>query len=158
MFGAKERKIKMKNVKKIISLLTVLCILLTVSVFAGCADNSTSSTDSTAPAVSSDTAAVSSEDAKITITVTVINGESKKDFTIKTSADNLADALLEEGLADGTTDTYGLFITTVDGYTADYDKNGEWWGIKDGEGNDLMTGASSTEIKDGDSFQLVLSK
>lgn len=90
----------------------------------------------------------------ITITVEVINkaGESKE-HEIKTTGTTLADALLEAGLVEGTTDEYGLYITTVDGELADYSADQSYWAIsKDGEY--LMTGASSTNIADGEHYEL----
>ena len=91
---------------------------------------------------------------EITITVEVINkaGESKE-HEIKTTGTTLADALLEAGLVEGTTDEYGLYITTVDGELADYSADQSYWAIsKDGEY--LMTGASSTNIADGEHYEL----
>ena len=89
-----------------------------------------------------------------TITVEVIdnNGESV-DHVITTEAENLADALLAEGIVEGDDGEYGLYITTVDGLVADYSVDGSFWSIsKDGEM--LMTGASSTEIADGEHYEL----
>ena len=91
---------------------------------------------------------------EITITVEDINkdGESKE-HEIKTTGTTLADALLEAGLVEGTTDEYGLYITTVDGELADYSADQSYWAIsKDGEY--LMTGASSTNIADGEHYEL----
>jgi metal-dependent hydrolase (beta-lactamase superfamily II) len=91
---------------------------------------------------------------EITITVEVINkaGESTE-HEIKTTKTTLADALLEAGIVEGTTDEYGLYITTVDGELADYSADQSYWAIsKDGEY--LMTGASSTNIADGEHYEL----
>ncbi len=91
---------------------------------------------------------------EITITVEVINkaGESTA-HEIKTTKTTLADALLEAGIVEGTTDEYGLYITTVDGELADYSVDQSYWAIsKDGEY--LMTGASSTNIADGEHYEL----
>ena len=54
--------------------------------------------------------------AEITITVEVVHksGESAE-HTLTTTKTTLADALLEASLASGNEDTYGLYITTVDG-------------------------------------------
>ena len=92
--------------------------------------------------------------AEITITVEVIHksGESAE-FPLTTTKTTLADALVEANLASGTEDTYGLYITTVDGETADYSLDQSYWSLsKDGEA--LMTGASDTKIADGDHYEL----
>lgn len=77
-------------------------------------------------------------------------------FTLKTDKENLADALLEHNLIAGEDSTYGLYIKTVNGILADYDKTQRYWGCyKNGE---ATLGASSTEIKDGEHYELVYSK
>lgn len=91
---------------------------------------------------------------EITIVVEVINkaGESKE-HEIKTTGKTLADALLEAELVEGTNDEYGLYITTVDGEVADYSADQAYWALsKDGEY--LMTGASSTDIADGEHYEI----
>lgn len=91
---------------------------------------------------------------EITITVEVVNkaGETKE-HEITTEKTNLADALVEAGLVEGTTDQYGLYITTVDGEVADYDADQAYWALsKDGEY--LMTGASQTDIADGEHYEI----
>lgn len=92
-----------------------------------------------------------------TITVTVIQeGVEDKVFTIHTDAEFLRGALEQEKLIEGTESQYGLFVTTVDGVTADESLR-QWWCLNDGEGNMLDTGVDSTPIADGDAFQFVLS-
>ena len=62
--------------------------------------------------------------------------------------------LTEEGLVSGEEGAYGMFITTVDGETAD-DTNQEWWCItKDKE--KLNTSADQTPIADGEKYELTL--
>lgn len=92
-----------------------------------------------------------------TITVTVIQeGMEDKVFTIHTDAEFLRGALEQEKLIEGTESQYGLYVTTVDGVTADESLR-QWWCLNDGEGNMLDTGVDSTPIADGDAFQFVLS-
>lgn len=91
-----------------------------------------------------------------TITVTVIQeGVEDKVFTIHTDAEFLRGALEQEKLIEGTESQYGLFVTTVDGVTADESLR-QWWCLNDGEGNMLDTGVDSAPIADGDSFQIIL--
>jgi len=91
-----------------------------------------------------------------TVTVSVVaEGRETKTYTIDTDAAYLLDALNEIDLVSGTEGAYGYYITTVDGTTADEQKQ-EWWMItKDGEMT--TTGVSETPIEDGDSFELTLS-
>ena len=61
----------------------------------------------------------------------------------------------EEKLVEGTEGEMGLYITTVDGEQAD-DKNQEWWKIMQ-NGEMTQTGADTTKMSDGDTFELVYS-
>ena len=77
-------------------------------------------------------------------------------FTYQTDAEYLADVLLENELADGEMGSYGLFITTVDGETADESKQ-QWWCITKG-GDRVNSGADALPIADGDQFKLTLTE
>ena len=99
---------------------------------------------------------VSSNKGDKTITVTVMQeGVENKVFTIHTDAEFLRGALEQEKLIEGTESQYGLFVTTVDGVTADESLR-QWWNFKDGNGDDLTVGVDSAPIADGDSFQIIL--
>lgn len=90
-----------------------------------------------------------------TITVTVVHSDtSEKVFEIKTDAADLGKALTDEGLVSGEKGEYGLYITTVDNETAD-ESSQQWWCITKG-GEQLMTGADSTPLSDGDKYELTL--
>ena len=90
-----------------------------------------------------------------TITVEVVHKDgSSKDFTYHTDAEYLGEVLLAEGLVEGDEGEYGLMITTVDGETAD-DSNQEWWCLTKG-GEMWNYGADSTELSDGDTYELTL--
>lgn len=93
----------------------------------------------------------------ITVKVKVMAGEKAVTITIHTSNEHLGGALLENDLAAGDESEYGLFIKSVNGISADYDKDRSWWAIsKDGEM--LTTGADSTVIADGENYELVYTK
>lgn len=91
---------------------------------------------------------------EITITVAVTNKAGETTETeIKTTATNLADALVGAGMVDGYVDTYGYTITAVNGEVADFNVDSAYWSLtKDGEY--LMSGASSTTIADGEHYEL----
>lgn len=89
------------------------------------------------------------------ITVDVIHKDgSLKTFTYDTDREYLGEVLTDENLVTGESGAYGMFITSVDGETAD-DASQEWWCItKDGES--LYTGADQTPVSDGDKYELTL--
>ncbi|MEY8387907.1 DUF4430 domain-containing protein [Oscillospiraceae bacterium 38-13] len=84
----------------------------------------------------------------------VFEDESSKDFQIFTDAEFLGGALTEAGLIEGEEGPYGLFITVVDGVTADSGLQ-QWWCITKG-GERVNTAAGSTPIADGDHFEITL--
>lgn len=96
--------------------------------------------------------ATSAADKTITATV-VANGEEEA-FTIHTDKEYLRGALESIDLIAGEESEYGLFVTTVNGITAD-DANQEWWCFTKG-GESLNTGVDSTPIADGDAFEITL--
>lgn len=87
------------------------------------------------------------------ITLKVVHGDgSEKEFPVSTTAETLGEALEAEGLIAGEESSYGLFVTTVDGETVD-EGNQEWWCLTKGGGM-VTTGVDSTEVSDGDVYEL----
>lgn len=91
----------------------------------------------------------------IEISITHKDGTTKE-LTLHTDAEYLLDAIKEEDedLIQGEVGQYGLFITAIDGYTAD-STNQEWWGYTK-SGQYVETGVELTPIYDGDSFEFKL--
>ena len=90
-----------------------------------------------------------------TITVEVVHKDlSVKEFTYQTDREYLGEALSDEGLVSGEVGAYGMFITTVDGETADA-SNQEWWCITKNH-EMLNTSADQTPIADGEQYELTL--
>ncbi len=89
------------------------------------------------------------------LTVKVIDADkTESTFTVKTDADNLADALLNANLVDGDDGAYGLYIKFVNGVRADYDLDKAYWSLQK-NGELLMTGSHETPIADGEQYELV---
>ena len=92
-----------------------------------------------------------------TITVDVVQLDGAETVhTITTEAEFLRGALEQGGLIAGEESDYGLFVTTVDGVTAD-DSQEQWWCFTKG-GESLATGVDSTPIADGDTFEITLTE
>lgn len=93
-----------------------------------------------------------------TITVEVVHGDgSSKEFTYHTDSEYLGEVLLAEGLVAGDQGEFGLYILTVDGENAIFEESGAYWALYQ-NGEMTTTGADTTPIQDGDSFQLVYTK
>lgn len=83
------------------------------------------------------------------VTVNVIHGDgTEKSFSYRTDEEYLGTLLEAEGLISGTASQYGLFVDTVDGETASYEKDGAWWKLSC-NGEDAQTGADSLVLTDG---------
>lgn len=90
-----------------------------------------------------------------TITVEVVHkDQSTKTFTYETDAEYLGQVIQDEGLVEGEMGEYGLFIQVVDGERADYDVDGGYWALYQGEAHATQS-ADLTPIHDGDEFSLV---
>ena len=92
-----------------------------------------------------------------TVIVEVKTENRSVSFTINTDKTILGEALIEHSLIEGEDGQYGLYIKKVSGILADYEVNGRYWAFyKNGEY--MITGVDSTEISDGEHYELVYSK
>ena len=90
-----------------------------------------------------------------TVVVEVKVGEESVDFIIHSDKTYLGDALLEYELIEGEESQFGIYIKKVNGIVADYDVDKTYWGFyKNGE--QMMSGVSTTEFADGEHYELVL--
>ncbi len=89
-----------------------------------------------------------------TITVSVVTDTETTDFTIVTDAEYLRQALEQENLVEGSESEYGLFVTTVNGVTAD-DSQQQWWRFTR-NGEMVETGIDTTPIADGETYEITL--
>ena len=86
--------------------------------------------------------------------VTVVHKDSTvKEFSYRTDAEFLDDALLAEGLIAGEDGPYGLTVITVDGEDAVWDKDNAYWAIWIGE-EMATTGISEIPVYDGSTYKL----
>ncbi len=92
-----------------------------------------------------------------TVTLTVKVEEQSVVLTVKTDADTVGAALLENSLIAGEDGEYGLYIKTVNGMTADYDTDGCYWAFYEGDAY-ALTGVDGTALTDGGSYMLSCEK
>lgn len=74
-----------------------------------------------------------------------------RDFSLDTDAETLRAALDELGIVEGDEGEYGLYVTAVDGESADANAQ-EWWCFTKG-GEMLMTSVDNTMIQDGEHYE-----
>lgn len=92
-----------------------------------------------------------------TVFVEVIAEDKSVTFTVKTDAELLGDALVSEGLIEGTPGPYGLYIDKVNGILASWDADCAYWGLSIG-GEYAMSGVDTTPIEAGAHYELTYTK
>ncbi len=163
----------MRNFRRMLSV--ILCTVLIAAmalVTTGCGNSSAGSTateestGSTATEENADSLATVAEaavegltetDSTATEAVTLGEGQTRFMFEvvdadgnmslyeINTDAETVGEALQALGLIEGEDSEYGLFVTTVDGVTYDYDTDGKYWAFYV-DGEYASAGVDSTEV------------
>lgn len=175
----------MKHFRK--SFLSVLLVLLlAAAAMTGCANTETpassgtgtasasGSTSQTDASVSTADTANSTESAESTgaeagqpvemgegdklfyFNVTFSNGETSS-YAIHTDLETVGDALVQLDLISGEEGQYGLYVKTVAGETLDYDADGSYWALYEGD-TYATNGVDSTNITDGATYAFVATK
>lgn len=91
-----------------------------------------------------------------TFNVTDADGN-ETNFEIHTDKETVGDALLELNLIAGEDSEYGLYVKTVNGITADYDKDQTYWAFYV-NGEYAQTGVDSTNVTAGDTYSFKVEK
>lgn len=144
---------KMTNLKKALSLLLLTVLIAAMALTsAGCGDNSdTKATESPVVTTASGEVTVLGEGSK-TFSFTVSDFDGKESaFHIHTDKEFVGEALMELELIAGDEGPYGLYVKTVNGITADFDKDGKYWAFYI-DGEYAMSGVDVTKIEDGKAY------
>lgn len=144
---------KMTNFKKILSLLLLTVLIAAMAlVSAGCGDNENpTGTEAPLASTASTDVTVLGEGAKVfDFTVTDFDGNVTA-FEIHTDKETVGDALIELELISGDEGEFGLYVKTVNGVTADFDKDGKYWAFYI-DGEYALTGVDATNIEEGKSY------
>ena len=153
----------MKIMNRVFSL--AVTTALAVGLLAGCGASSTASSAAVSSeavssvAASSEAASVEASEAKVKaqFTVTGADGESQTFDLEVTDGEKLSDALAEAGIISEEEAAAG-FVTTVNGETADWDKDSAWWCLTDASGEMTSVGVGDIELHDGDSYAFTYTK
>ena len=93
---------------------------------------------------------------KNNFTLEIVDGDGKKiTATINCDDTIVGDALQAYGIIAGEEAEYGLYIKSVNGITADYDKDGTYWSFYV-NGEYAVTGVDMTEIENGATYTLAV--
>lgn len=135
--------------RRFISLL--LCIVLVFS-FAGCGAEPLLMTDKNDKQGS----AVDSSETTFTLVVEDLDGN-RTEKEITTDKKTVGEALLSQNLIEGEKGDYGLYVTSVNGVSLDYKKDGAYWSFYVGE-NYASKGVDRTDIVSGETYMLKAEK
>lgn len=154
---------KMTNLKKTLSLLLLTVLIAAMALTsAGCGDTEKPQLPQNSEAVDLTTIPPHShgEDKDVTylgygenvfeLTVTDYDGKETA-FHIHTDKETVGDALMELELIAGDEGPYGLYVKTVNGITADFDKDGKYWAFYI-DGEYAMSGVDVTKIEAGKAY------
>ena len=96
------------------------------------------------------------EAVSFTVVVTDLEGN-ETTFEYTSDAASVGDALVAEGLVEGHEASYGLYIDSVNGIAADWDKDQTYWAFYI-NGEYATTGIGETAITAGATYNLTLTK
>ena len=96
------------------------------------------------------------EAVSFTVVVTDLEGN-ETTFEYTSDAASVGDALVAEGLVEGHEASYGLYIDSVNGIAADWDKDQTYWAFYI-NGEYATTGIGETAITAGTTYNLILTK
>lgn len=155
---------KLNSMKKMLSVIGLFVLIAATALnFAGCSSNDTPET------AAAETTAVQAEapagtaltvlgEGAVSFRFTVVDLEgSETAFEIHTDETTVGAALLAVELIAGDNGDYGLYVTSVNGITADWDKDQTYWALYI-DGEYAMTGIDTTEINPESAYSLVLTK
>ena len=143
-----------------------LSAALAVCLLAGCGASASGTASSAASSVASSAASSAASsvasapaDAQATVEFTVTGADGSASSVLLNVADGekLSTALAEAGIISQEEADAG-FVTTVNGETADYNKDQAWWCLTDAAGEMTTVGVADIELHDGDSYAFTYTK
>ena len=133
----------------------LLCIVLIAAaalVTTGCGAKPAEEPAVVLEAVAQDGDVLGEGETEFPLTVTDADGNETA-LTIRTDKTVVGEALQELGLLEGEEGPYGLYVKTVNGIRADYDKDKVYWAFYI-NGEYAVSGVDVTEITEGDAYAL----
>lgn len=141
---------KTKKIKNHFSLF--LCIVWIAAAALGitaCSGNTPDSSSQTDSSTFSDADLTILGEGNTVFSFLVIDKEgNEQSFEIHTDKTTVGEALLELALIDGEQGSFGLYVKTVNGITADYDTDGTYWAFYI-DGEYAVSGVDTTTITEG---------
>ena len=159
--------------KKLLNLTALLLACLTlVLCFAACNDKDKDSKAASTTSLTEDDGSIKKEglwenaiylkdttigEGDTTFNVVISIDKQSITLTVKTNAETVGAALLENEVISGEEGAYGLYIKKVNGVTADYDKDKAYWAFYV-DGEYATSGVDSTKIDSSVTYKLEYAK
>lgn len=141
--------------KKLLSSILCMMLIVAIALFTTGCSNDSKGNDTPSDAGTQITAQTEDNvlgEGSTTFTFNVVDKEGNEtSFEIHTDKETVGEALVELGLIAGEESEYGLYVKTVNGITADYDKDGVYWAFYIND-EYAQTGVDSTPITEGNSY------
>ena len=145
---------KFRSNKKFTSWLLCMMLIVAMALTAGCGKKKQENNPSAGQEVSTNKLG----EGKTQFNFTVVDKDGKETaFDIHTDKTTVGDALLELELIAGEESTYGLYVKTVNGITADYDVDQTYWAFYV-NGEYATAGVDSTNIEAGATYTFKVEK
>lgn len=141
----------MKQVKNLTAYLLALVMVFTLSACGGQTQPATQP-DSGSVVQNGDTLGTGA----VNFTVEVVDADKQQTtFTVQTDEETVGAALQKLGVVEGEDSQYGLYVKTVNGITADYDKDGTYWAFYI-DGQYAQTGVDMTAVTAGSVYRFAV--
>ena len=142
--------------KKVLAIILALVMALSLMACGSSpAQQPGSDTDAETPVVT-DGATLGEGAHSFTLEITDADGKTIT-ATINTDEETVGAALLKLNIVQGEDSEYGLYVKTVNGITADYDKDQTYWSFYI-DGEYAQTGVDMTAVNDGSTYKLAMEK
>ena len=147
------------STRKLLSFILCIVLIAAMALLAtGCGDakptDSTGTTQASEAPLPQDVTVKGEGKTSFYFHVTDLEGKVTK-FLIKTDKTVVGDALLELELIAGESSSYGLYVKSVNGVTADYDKDKAYWAFY-ANGAYALKGVDATKIEANTTYGFVM--
>ena len=151
-----QKKRRGRSTSCILCIVLIMMMVLTTTGCNGRAEDDSSDARTENEGAWPDGSVIGEGSTEFTVTVVDQDGSETR-LEIHTDQKTVGAALSEPGLIDGDESEYGLYVKTVNGITADYDKDGVYWAFYIND-EYAQTGVDETDITEGASYSFKIEK
>ena len=145
---------QIKKVKNSLSIVICTVLIATMSLFITGCNNKKTNSDTEKTEISNvsipESNVLGEGENKFVLSVTDKDGNEEQ-FEIHTDKTTVGEALLDLDFISGDSGQFGLYVKTVNGITADYDKDGVYWAFYV-NGEYATSGVDATNITEGETY------